>query len=181
MDSVASKIPDVWYDLYVRLIPGTIFIYAILFVVDRFPSIDSIVSAVWCLIVGYIFGFIINPIASFAAYRIESLVGQEKERNKVRPVFPAENREMLVLSKQHAETVGMIACSIFTILVGIIQEFGLPIGRKGTESVQIDTVNYISETFLFVCFVMFLLFAFERAFSAKKRCLQIQKRPEFKT
>lgn len=179
MDNVASKIPDVWYDLYVRLIPGSVFVASVLFVFGAFPSIDSVASAVWILIAGYVFGFLLQPISAFAARRIEEWSGQVEARDKIRAVYPANHRETLVLSKQHAETVGMMGCAMFTALLAIIQEFGVPVTKLGGTTGGFTVENKFDLVFLMVCLLLFLAMAYERAFSARQRARKLKEHPDF--
>ena len=109
MEKLASHIPDIWFDLYGRLIPGTIGTVIFLYGAGHYTTIPTLSDTLVILIVGYLVGHFSQPLASFFVKKVEGLYKNEKKYAKA----PAQLRN--VISKAHAEAVGFFNCFLLSI------------------------------------------------------------------
>lgn len=118
MEKVFEKIPDVWFDIYARLIPGFIFVLALKVSVFSDPTVPAWDQLLFLLILGYALGHIIQPIASVLSRTLEFRVfDREKNIDKCKKHFAADSRQARLLSKQHAECTCFTSLLVFTILL----------------------------------------------------------------
>ena len=112
-------IPDVWFDLLARLLPGFVFVVSI-----RYISLGdrTAVDATGLLMLsglGYGAGLFVSSASSRIARFIERWFVKKGEENLVRIVqhkFGRDSKDSMVLSKMHAEVVFFVQCAILSIL-----------------------------------------------------------------
>jgi hypothetical protein len=95
-------IPDLWYDFYARILPGSLFVFGLRYYylsINTLPDLDEVVVLT---IVGFVCGLFSQPVASRltkAVYKIvEKRSGIKDEdfiRNGVNPSDWTRNRKRL--------------------------------------------------------------------------------------
>jgi len=121
-DKAFNQVPDVWYDLYVRIFPGVYFCIALLFFYRSSIGTNSIGGGITMVLAGYIIGHMAQPSVGWCVGKISKSLRISERRKYLRSIriIDANSRDSLIMSKQHAEVASMISFMIFTILLSII-------------------------------------------------------------
>jgi hypothetical protein len=99
--SLAEKIPDIWFDLYARLIPGLIALFIYLFTFDK--PVTFLIDNIWLMLfTAYLAGHIIQPFSS----GLLNLFDKKLQAKKIP-----------IVSKAYAELVGLFSCAIISIII----------------------------------------------------------------
>jgi len=128
-------IPEIWYDFFVRFLPGAAFVSAIrllffpIYTVSDYPEFKELVALA---IAGYILGLISEPISTLIATPIESLsspltdtlrkIQLLKNRNRSKRRNKRLFRETFLPSKKDAETKFFIQVIVLTIVYIIVRD-----------------------------------------------------------
>lgn len=167
MEKIFEQIPDLWFDLYARLIPGFFFVLTICFLYFDTKLADQLL---FLFVLSYVAGHIVQPAASLVArlfeYRIFDRNGNIK---KCRERFDAGSRESRLLSKQHAECACFASLSILTAVLFVIKGVE-PLSTKCL--VCTNQLNYIGLGLL----AYFILCTFLRAHAVADRAKSYQGR-----
>lgn len=117
MKDIAAQIPDVWFDVYARFIPGFIFFVAAHELIE--PVLVQPLSnhVTFTILFSYCIGHVIQPVTSRISRWLEYTRYKGKEAIEAcREAFPADARESRLLSKQHAECASFTALSLLSII-----------------------------------------------------------------
>lgn len=127
------KIPDLWFDFYVRFIPGTVFIACLRFFNQDQEIIPDTNEFLILLGAAYFIGLITSPLSSrlakFIEHRAEIIYSKRnkiKQRNWVRKLqydLGRESRDSLLLSKMHGEITMFVELALLTILFWVQNHF----------------------------------------------------------
>ena len=121
-----SRMPALWYDVFVRLIPGSIFVSVLLNHYDSLPEISNLGEAAWILFVGYVVGHFIQPLAELFQKHLVFDVFASGLRMALKAERDATNVDKVrysVLSKQRAESQGYVATALLLLVFVIIASF----------------------------------------------------------
>lgn len=119
---VELQVPDLWYDFYARVLPGTAFIAALRYVVlgtTSTPSVTEIIAILW---MGYFSALLTQPLASRLTGWIERLaktIAGEPDRlyiRRVQEVLGSDSRKAMILSKMHGEVAFFVQLGLLTLL-----------------------------------------------------------------
>ncbi|MFH1496225.1 MAG: hypothetical protein ABII82_00230 [Verrucomicrobiota bacterium] len=119
MENISNHIPDVWFDLYARFLPGA---FAISFIgISNFSSLDSVSPALLTtfLIGSYLVGHIIQPIGSTLAKGIIGCIdcADKREPKYQKLVFTSGfGREHKLVEKAYSEAVGFCSMSYISFI-----------------------------------------------------------------
>jgi hypothetical protein len=105
MKDLAEKVPDVWFDWFARLIPGSIGIILFFLIIEKNYEL-LFENFIPFLFLGYIIGHTIQPVAS-------SLINYWKKG--------VQKRKNTIISKAYAELVGFVSLVIISVLLIIIK------------------------------------------------------------
>ncbi|MEX3015592.1 hypothetical protein [Gymnodinialimonas hymeniacidonis] len=168
-DGTFSKLPDVWFDVYARLIPGATIIGLVLLKFGIFPDDTTIGSATWIIFFGYVLGHLIQPATTFLTIQlIERNTGVLSEKAEAYQVLKPESRGAMVLSKQHAETVGFFAVALGCLFIPFSDEIALFLQLTDQPSAESANVR-LPDRLFYALTMLFLLFSVERAFEQLRR------------
>lgn len=143
------RIPDLWFDFYARLLPGTFFVALMRVCVFDKRTIPEGIEILVLLAVGYFVGLFFAPIASWVIGKIEANVGvnelatkdierwlkedrrlDEKQRKdprvfveKVQYALERESNQAVILDKMHGECTFFVQTAllsgVFSVVSGI--------------------------------------------------------------
>lgn len=151
-ESLAGKIPDVYFDWYARLLPGSIAVAYYFFVSDTTPSITASYLFLYAAI-GYAAGHIIQPPSSFLIRTFKRVLRSDEDKyNSVKTDISLDRQSRLV-SKVYAEAVGMLSLSMlltiiatylekwdfFTFLI-VVYFFFSSVERTWSRKIKIDNI-----------------------------------------
>jgi len=120
------KVPDLWYDLYARLLPGGAFVAVIRVLILSKIDVPSYSELLVLGAAGYFCGLLSQPIASNVARLMERLSEQWKEKDRlyVRNVqvrLGRGSREAMILSKMHGEVVFFSQLAVLSGAFGVLR------------------------------------------------------------
>lgn len=117
---LSSSVPDIWFDLYARLLPGLGFVLA--FIAMREINLFELgpTTVATSVVVGFLIGHVIQPFSSQLAFAIETREGIGDVSVQVDKLLDARSRQILVLSKQHAECASMAAFCLLSAFFFLI-------------------------------------------------------------
>jgi hypothetical protein len=152
------KIPDLWYDFYTRLLPGSVFVAAIYIHWPCTPSWPTPLQTMILVAVGYVSALVTSPISSELSWGIHWLVAGRK-RNYVEIITKKLNpHEARILGKMHGEVTFFTQCSMLTLLLW------------GAQFVFVPRYKLEQEPCLtFVAVIVFLVLAILTASRRKRR------------
>jgi len=122
---IKLKIPDLWFDFYARLIPGTIFIATLRLWSLGITTIPNTNEIFLLIGAAYFTGLVTQPLASRIAKLIEKRVNPERknpagDKKKWLRILQyklgRESRDSLILSKMHGEVTFFVQLAIMTLL-----------------------------------------------------------------
>lgn len=111
-DKIIGALPDIWFDWYARLIPGSFALGLYLYLSPSFCKPDEInaVDVLVFLASGYAIGHFIQPLAEWLVKNVEGKYGNEGSYVEAKH-DPRIGASLLnKVSKAHAEAVSMLAC-----------------------------------------------------------------------
>ena len=119
-----SNLPDIWFDWYARLLPGTfgVFIFDFSFnhFIFIFPTFERMIVII---IIGYIVGPLIQPLVGAIIKVIEKREGVEDIYRRAKPDPNTKESSLRKVSKFHTEANSMLACALF-LAVNVIYFWG---------------------------------------------------------
>jgi hypothetical protein len=97
------RVPDLWYDFYARLIPGTAFVFALRWSTQDEWAITGGVELILLLLADFFCGLVINPISSRLTGILEGRIEQSKTGEthfiqKVQAEAGQDTRSAMILS-----------------------------------------------------------------------------------
>lgn len=160
------KVPDLWYDFYARILPGSAFIAALRLLIFQNASIPEVREIIILVFAGYFCAILTQPIASQVSKQLEDLLEKKKAPNgdrlyirKVQTKLGRTSRESMILSKMHGEVVFFIQLTILGIIFLIIQ-------------ILFGHSNYIFWNIFFI--VIFFIESCEVAYRRVKRAIDYE-------
>jgi len=120
------KIPDLWFDVYARLLPGTAFVAAIRVLLLGNVEVPNGKELFVLAFAGYLFALITQPISSRLArlvwYLADKVTSEEVGYvDKVKQKLGRSTRESLILSKMHGEVTFFCQLSVLSVVYQVIQ------------------------------------------------------------
>ncbi len=158
------NIPDLWYDFYARLIPGSLFACSIYYLSHlKFPTAGNLLIL---LPLGYVCGLFIQPISSFIIGNIHHLA--ERELNilddnfvyQVQLELGLESNESRIFSKMHGKVAFFVQSAILSFILFIF--------------IPLLFCHFHAE-FFFIFSIVSLYFAFLVSMNRLKRAVKIRK------
>jgi hypothetical protein len=116
LNSAMDKLPDVWFDWYARLLPGTLGVLCFESAGGNLVDVPDAGRIPAILLIGYLVGHILQPLVGFITKFVERLLGKEtkyakaKLNKQMNPILTTK------VSKAHAEANSMLACAIVLAL-----------------------------------------------------------------
>ena len=126
------NIPDIWYDFYARLLPGTCFLFASRYLIQTEWIVPNATESFLLFAAGYFTGLFFQPLASIIVNFEFGYVQKEKGVDYVADVqakVGAESRRSKILSKMQAATV-FFAQLLISVCCLIALYFYLGLDRK---------------------------------------------------
>ncbi len=120
------KVPDPWYDVYARLLPGTAFVSALYYLFSTAPKMPNSIGVLVALFCGYFSGMVAQPASSEITRFIHYIVAKihRKDRLYVEIIKKElDERQSMILSKMHGETTFFVQCTVLGILLLLIRLF----------------------------------------------------------
>ena len=122
------KIPDLWFDVYARLLPGAAFVAVIRVVLLGNSEVPNATELFVLAFAGYLFALISQPISSRLAKIVEHYADKAaKEYNGyvayVQGRLKRNSREAMILSKMHGEVTFFCQMAVLSSVFQIIQVF----------------------------------------------------------
>jgi hypothetical protein len=118
--STELRIPDLWYDFYARLVPGTAFVAAVYVFRLGAAAWPSTLQTVILGLAGYFTAIITQPISSRVTGWIHDLAAKVAgvERLFVRRSARAlDLGQQQILSKMHGEATLFVQLSVFSVIL----------------------------------------------------------------
>ena len=115
-NTLAEKIPDIYFDWYARLLPGAIAISYYFIDTEAIPD-DDVINIVLYVILAYLLGHGIQPVSSFLIRIFQNITFNDNSRYNQAVKDGDQPRLVSLVSKAHAEAVGMLSSCILIILV----------------------------------------------------------------
>lgn len=174
------RIPDLWYDFYARLIPGTAFIVALRIFSFNNKSVPESNEIFMLLGAAYFAGLMTQPLASRLVSKIDDfaqwIYSKEKEAvtgdnwtRKLQFQLGRTSRDSLILSKMHGETTMFVQIGVLSI-VFIIQNILKIFKPFGESYTKVECC--LGAT---IIIIFSLIFAIEVAHRKLKRAARIKK------
>lgn len=117
------KVPDLWYDLYARILPGSAFVAAVRFTIKKNDQLPDFREIFLLAIAGYFCALISQPVSSRIAMWLENFIEKRKSPNsdrlfirKVQTKLGRTSRESMILSKMHGEIVFFIQLFVLAVV-----------------------------------------------------------------
>lgn len=123
METLADKLPDIWFDWYARLIPGTIGLTIYLLGTCHFQTIPDISQIFVIMLLGYLVGHIFQPVSSFVVKKIEGRFKNENKYAKAKSNTKIRSSSIRKVSKAHAEANSMFT-SFLVCIPNLVYFFG---------------------------------------------------------
>ncbi|HCC79396.1 MAG: hypothetical protein A2X25_06720 [Chloroflexi bacterium GWB2_49_20] len=120
------EIPDLWYDIYARFLPGTIFTFAIRYLFLDITTIPTGVEIILYIGAGYITALITQPIASLITDQIDKSILRNKKKEilffrQAEKALGDGNHHSKIVSKMHGEVTFFIQVALLSILYFLIE------------------------------------------------------------
>lgn len=145
------KVPNPWYDVYARLLPGTAFVGALYYLFSTAPEMPNNIGVLVVLFCGYFSGMVTQPASSeitgFLQYIVAKKIHREDEFYVEIIKKELDEEQSMVLSKMHGETTFFVQCMVLGILLLLIRLFHPQV--HGTPKAYV----------LHVCLCLFFLIA----------------------
>ncbi len=142
------RIPDIWLDFYGRLIPGTVFLFALrVFILDK-ANLPNAIELLLTVFGGYFIGLLSNPISSFLKKHLFRYAEKKTGKGsqfvaKVQAKLGQESRRALILSKMHAECLFYVQLFVLSCIWKIVYIFYKGLDAKITV-IFIVIILYLS-------------------------------------
>jgi uncharacterized protein involved in cysteine biosynthesis len=120
------KVPDLWYDVYARLLPGTAFVGAAYYLFSTTPKTPDWIGMLIALLCGYFFGLVAQPASSRITGWLHYIVAKAhgKDRLYVEMIRKElDDRQSMILSKMHGETTFFVQCTVLGSILLLIRLF----------------------------------------------------------
>jgi hypothetical protein len=120
------EIPDLWYDVYARFLPGTIFTFAIRYFLLDITTIPTGIEIIMYIGAGYISALITQPIASLITDQIDKWILRSKKKEmlffrQAQKALGPGNQYSKIFSKMHGEVTFFIQVALLSILYFLIE------------------------------------------------------------
>lgn len=130
-DIAELKVPDLWYDVYARLIPGTAFVGLSRLLILGKLDVPSATEVGILAAMGYAVALLTQPFASRLAGGVERLAEQRRKVNrhhvrKIQATLGRGSREAMIISKMHGEVVLFCQLFLLAIVFVVVQLVRLP-------------------------------------------------------
>ena len=128
MEKLTDHIPDVWFDFYARLLPGTYVALIVFYSPLRIHAPEKR-GVLLLLFAAYIVGYMLQPIGSFLSRSIEKLSITETERTRYYQIEQnADNlsRGMLLVQKAWSESVCFSSFSVGSVFSALYIKYKKP-------------------------------------------------------
>ena len=122
-------VPDLWFDFYARLLPGTAFVGGIRCLILGIVDVPAWAEIFVILAIGYLAGLFTNPLGSRCAGRIErvaELSCSVKEALFIRRVqkeLGPESRASMILFKMHGEVTFFVQLGLLSLVYWLVEIF----------------------------------------------------------
>jgi hypothetical protein len=126
-----ARVPDLWYDLYSRVIPGSLFVAALRWLVIGDPADMSAAGMLWIVALGFVCGFFMQPVGSMLARIVERKRDPNQLVDAAQKKLIRESRQSMILSKMHGEVSLCCQSAAFGVLLLVlysIARFAPPAG-----------------------------------------------------
>lgn len=117
------KIPDLWFDFYARFLPGLAFIAYVRVLVNGCFSIPNLIEFISLLLLGFIYGLILQPISALLVDLIQKYTdkwhNKDHEINIVKKIqydIDRDSRDSMIISKMHAEVTFFVQMALFVLI-----------------------------------------------------------------
>jgi hypothetical protein len=124
------QIPDLWYDFYARLLPGSLFVLGLRYFCFSIKSLPSISDFVVLMIFGFICGLFSQPIASKLTWIVDRLaekssgITDEFFIRKLQARLKPDSNSARVLGKMHGEIIFFVQIFFLSIVLFIWARWG---------------------------------------------------------
>lgn len=120
----STRFPDLWFDLWARLMPGVAFVALLRFFVLDHAWLPSIRGLLATLAAGYFIGFLTQPASAWLAVQVQDRLARSKGRDQGagywRSVCRARGRgddDSRTLRRMHGEIVAFIQIAVLSLLL----------------------------------------------------------------
>ena len=120
------NIPDLWYDFYARLLPGSAFIAGIRTMYFGNFAIPTLEEALVLLGASYLVGLASQPLSSRIIGLVQTLgeriagITDKRFIKKVQHTLQSDSRAALILSKMHGEVAFFVQIGTLSIVWSIL-------------------------------------------------------------
>lgn len=118
------KVPDLWYDVYARLLPGTAFVGAAYYLFSTAPKTPDVVGVLIALLCGYFFGLVAQPVSSRIMGLVHYIVAKPRGENRLYVKMiqkELDDRQSMILSKMHGEATFFVQCAVLGSVLLLIR------------------------------------------------------------
>lgn len=112
IDKVIESLPDVWFDWYARLLPGSLGVVAFAYASGKLNAIPAAGETFSILMLGYLVGHLLQPMVGFLTKPVERWHGKEEIYKRAKQDKNSNQESLKKVSKAHAEANSMLACAI---------------------------------------------------------------------
>ena len=115
------KIPDLWFDIYARFLPGAGFIAALYYMAGGTRNITTL-EVIMLIFVGYLAALVIQPISSEITSKLHDYVAKHNHLHRLYVrVITKKHDPKRILSKMHGETTFFAQASLLSLILFILQ------------------------------------------------------------
>lgn len=114
------KIPDLWFDFYARILPGSAFVAVAVYYVIGLETSPSALEALLAVFAGYFIAMLTQPFASRMTRRVERFADWLRKLNEdhvlqAQQALGRDTRRALLLSKMHGESTFFVQIALLSL------------------------------------------------------------------
>ena len=117
------RIPDLWYDVYARLLPGSVFVAVVRYCVVGNVGAPSAPELLPLGMAAYICGLAIHPLSAVVTRRVflraESSIKEDFVLDVQHQLRATSSHEVRILQKLHGEVAFFVQLSVLSLIVAI--------------------------------------------------------------
>lgn len=123
INSLADKLPDIYFDWYARLLPGGAAVLIVLFESDSAQLDFALKHPAFMIVISYVLGHFIQPGAAFVVKLFECEKTKEEVYAFHKRHEPKPKSLLKKVSKAHAEAVSMMSSALLVTGIFFLYAF----------------------------------------------------------
>ena len=114
---LVEKLPDVYFDWYARILPGSYAAVFFSYLSSTWPSEPTFSVIVMYVLIGYLVGHVLQPISGKIVKTLETTLKNEDRYRRAKSNSSVSPSLLEKISKAHAEANSMMSFAIAMVIV----------------------------------------------------------------